>query len=62
MLNFTKTVNRLVIKAAQQIDTKLMRPSEKFLENLLVRFCFMKSFGFVINELKLRKILILGLW
>ena len=37
MLNFTKTAGCLVIRTAQQMDTKLMHPCEKFCENLLVK-------------------------
>ena len=56
MLNFTKTVNRLVIGTAQQIDTKPMHPFEKFRQNLLVKFYFMKDFSFLTHELKQRKL------
>ena len=38
MPNFTKTVRCLVVRTAQQIDTKLMHPFEKFRQNLLVKF------------------------
>ena len=52
MLNFTKTVSCLVIRTAEQIDTELMYPCEKFRQNLLVKFYFMKNFslGFVVVE------------
>ena len=46
MLNFTKTVSCLALRTAYQIDTKLMHPCEKFRQNLLVRFHFMKDFDF----------------
>ena len=52
MLNFTKTVSCLVIRTAQQIDTKLMQPCDKFRQNLLVKFYFMKNFDFITHELK----------
>ena len=35
---FHKTVSCLVIGTAQQIDTKLMHPSEKLRQNLLSNF------------------------
>ena len=47
MLNFTKGVSRLVTITAQQIDTKLMHPFEKFRQNLLVKFYFIKDFNFM---------------
>ena len=47
MLNFTKTVSCLVIGTAQQIDTKLMDPAEKFRQSLLVKFYSMKDFSFL---------------
>ena len=56
MLNFTKTVGCLVIRTAQQIDTKLMHPFEYFCENLLVKFYSMKNFNFLTHRLKKRKI------
>ena len=52
MLNFTKTVNCLVIGTAQQINTKLMHPFEKFRQNILVKFYSMKDFNFLTHELK----------
>ena len=52
MLNFTKTISCLVIRTAQQIDTKLMHPFEKFRQNLLVTFYSMKDFDFLTHELK----------
>ena len=55
MLNFTKTVSCSIIGTAQQIDTKLMHPFEKFCKNLLVKFYSMKDFIFLIHELKQRK-------
>ena len=58
MLNFTKTVSCMVIGTAQQIDTKLMHPSEKFCQNLLVKFYSMKDFSFLTQELKQRKTLV----
>ena len=61
MLNFTKTVNCSVIGTAQQIDTKLMHPFEKFRKNLLVKFYFMKDFIFPTHELKQGKTLVWGL-
>ena len=36
MLNFTKFVSCLVIGTAQEIDTELMQPFERFCQNLLV--------------------------
>ena len=60
MLNFTKTVSCLVIRTAQQIDTKLMNPFEKFDQNLLVKFYFTKDFNFLTHELKQRTILVWG--
>ena len=50
MLNFMKTVSRLVLRNVQQIDVKLMHPSEKFRQNLLVKIYFMKDFEFMIHE------------
>ena len=47
MLNFTKTVSCLIIRTAQQIDIKLKHPSEKFRQNLLVKFYSMKNFNFL---------------
>ena len=47
VLNFTKTVSYLAIGNAQQIDTKLMHPFEKFRQNLFVKFYSMKDFNFV---------------
>ena len=61
MLNFTKTVSCLVIGTAQQIDTKLMHPFERFRQNLLAKFYSMKEFSFLIHELKQRKTLVWGL-
>ena len=52
MLNFTKTVSCLVIRTAQQIDTKPMDPFEKFRQNLLVKFYSVKDFSFLTHELK----------
>ena len=60
MLNFTKTVHCLVIGTAEQIDTKLKHPFEKFCENLLVKFYSMKDFNFLTHELKHRKNFSLG--
>ena len=51
MPNFTKIVGCLVIRTAQQIDTKLMHPCEKFHQNLFVKSHFMKDFDFLIHEL-----------
>ena len=34
------------------LDFKMMRPCEKFRQNLLVKFYFMKDFDFLIHELK----------
>ena len=42
MFNFTKTVSCLIIRTAQQIDTKLMHPFEKFRQIHLIYF--MKDF------------------
>ena len=61
MLNFTKTVSCSVIGTAQQIDTKLMHPFEKFCQNLLVKFYSVKDFSFLTHELKQRKTLAQGL-
>ena len=61
MLNFTKTVSCLAIGTAQQIDTELVRPFEKFGQNLLVKFYSMKDFNFLTHELKQRKTLVWGL-
>ena len=47
MINFTKTVCCLVIGTAQQIDTKLVHPFEKFHQNLLVKFYSVKDFKFL---------------
>ena len=60
MLNFTKTVSCLVIRTAQQIDTKLMHRFEKFRKNLLVKFYSMKDFIFLTHELKQGKTLVSG--
>ena len=60
MINFTKTVSCLVIGTAQQIDTKLMHPFEKFRQNLLVKFYSVKDFNFLTHKLKQRKTLVLG--
>ena len=57
MLNFTKTVSCLGVETAQQIDAKLMHPSEKFRQNLLVKFYSMKDFSFLTHKLKQRKTL-----
>ena len=62
MLNFTKTVSCLVHRTAQQIDTKLMHPCEKFRQNLLLKFNFMVNFDFLIHELKQIKILVWALF
>ena len=58
----TKTVNCLAMRTAQQIDTELMHRSEKFCQDLLVRFYLIKDFDFLIQEMKQRKILVWGLW
>ena len=60
MLYFTKTVRSLVIIIAPQVDTKLMHPFEKFRQNLLVKFDFMKNFNFLTHKLKQRKNFSLG--
>ena len=52
MLNFTKTVRCLTHRSAQQIDTKLMHPCEKFHQDLLVKFHFTKDFNFLKDEPK----------
>ena len=36
--------------AAQQIDTKMMHPFEKFRQNLLVKFHSMKDFNFLTHR------------
>ena len=46
MLNSTKTVSCLVMRTAQQIDTKMVHSFEKFRQNLLVKFYSMKDFKF----------------
>ena len=56
MLNFTKIVSCLVIGTAQQTDTKLVHPFEKFRQNLLVKFYSIKDFKFLTHELKQRKL------
>ena len=61
MLNFTKTVSCLVIRTAQQIDTKLMHRFEKFRKNLLVKLYSMKDFIFLTHKLKQGKTLVWGL-
>ena len=61
MLNFTKTVSCLVIGTAQQIDTKLMNPFDKFPQNLLVKFYSVKDLSFLTHELKTEKNFSLGL-
>ena len=61
MLNFTKTVSCMVIRTAQNSDTKLMHPFEKFCQNLMIKFYSVKDFNFLTNELKQRKILVWGL-
>ena len=45
MLNFTKTINRLVIRTAQQ----------KFRHNFLVEFYANKNFDFLMHELRTQK-------
>ena len=55
MPNFTKTVGCLVIRTAQQIDTKLMHLCENFRQNLLVKSYFKKDFNFLTHELKQKK-------
>ena len=52
MLCFAKAVRCLAFRTAQQIGTKLMHPCEKFRQNLLVKFHFMKDFDFLIHALK----------
>ena len=61
MLNFTKTVSCLVIRTAQQIDTKLMHPFGKFRQNLSVKFYSAKNVKFLTHKLKQRNILVWGL-
>ena len=61
MLTFTKTVSRLLIRTAQQIDIKLMHPSEKFRQNLFVNIYFIKDFDFLIHKSKHTKILVWSL-
>ena len=60
MLNFTKTVSCLVIGTAQQIDTKLMQPFDKFRQNVLVKFYSIKNFSFLTHELQTEKNFSLG--
>ena len=60
MLNVTKTVSCLVIGTAQQIDTKLMYPFERFRQNLLVKFYSIKDFSFLTHELETEKNFSLG--
>ena len=55
MLDFTKTVSCLVIRTAQQIDTKLF---ENFHPRRLVKFYFMTDFNSLAHELKQRKVLV----
>ena len=50
MLNFTKTVSCLVIRTAQQIDTKVLHPFEKFCQNVLVKFYSAKNFNFLTQD------------
>ena len=45
-------------RTAQQIDTKLVHPFEKFRQNLLVKFYSIKNFKFLTHELKQRKTLV----
>ena len=61
MLKFTKTVSCLVIRTAQQIDTKPMHSFEKFRQNLLVKFYSVKDFSFLTQKLKQKKSLVWGL-
>ena len=61
MLNFTRTVSCLVIGTAQQIDTKLVHPFKKFLQNLLVKFYSIMDCKFLTHELKQRKTSVWGL-
>ena len=58
MLNFTSCS---VTGTAQQIDTKLMHPFEKFRKNFLVKFYSVKDFTFLTHELKQGKTLVWGL-
>ena len=58
MLNFTKTVSCLVIRTAQQIDTKPMHPFEKFRQNLLAKFYSVKDSSFLTHGLKQKKTLV----
>ena len=65
MLNFSKTASLLVIRTAQQFDTKPMHPSEKFGQNqvgqnTLVKFYFMKNFNFSDTRTLREKIFSLG--
>ena len=52
MLHFTKPVSCLALRNGQQIDIKLMPSFEKFCQNLLFKFHFMKDFDFLIHELE----------
>ena len=45
-----KTVSCLVIGTAQQIDTKLMHPFEKFSQTVWVKFYSMKDLSFLTHE------------
>ena len=52
MLNFTKNVSCLVIRTAQQIDTKLMHLHESLGDNVLVKSYLIKGFNFLRHDLK----------
>ena len=56
MLNLKKTVSCLVIGTAQQIDTKLMHPFDKFCQNVLVKVYSIKDFSFLTHELQTEKL------
>ena len=45
-------VNCLLIRTVQQIYTMRMHPSEKFHQNLFIKFYLIKDFNFQIQELK----------
>ena len=57
-INFTEAVNHLVIRTAQQIEAQMVHPSEKFCQDLLVKFYFIRDFNFLMSELKRRTILV----
>ena len=62
MLSSTTSVSCLFIRIAQKMDAKLMHRFERFCQNLLVKFYFMKDFNFLTHELKQKKNLVWVLW